>query len=79
MASYIQWNCDCVVSLWGADICEGLVEGISVEIVAGDAVNIVLCCCMMAVCSSFCNGSSPAVWTAACVLDIMDVGSLKYS
>jgi len=68
------------VSLWGDDISEGPVEGLSVEIVAGDAVNIVLCCCcMMAVPSSLCNGSSPAVWTAACVLDIVDIKSLKYS
>jgi len=49
------------VSRWGEDICEGPVEGISVEIVAADFVNVVLCCCMMAVPSSFCNGSSPAV------------------
>jgi hypothetical protein len=67
------------VSLWGEDICEGPVEGISVEIVAGDAMNIVLCFCMMAVPSSLCKGSDPAMWTATCVLDIMDVGSLKYS
>lgn len=69
-----------MVSLWGEDINEGPVEGLSVEIVAGDAVNIVLCCCcMMALPSSFGNGSSPAVWTAACVLDIVDIGNLKYS
>lgn len=49
------------MSRWGEDICEGPVEGISVEIVAADFVNVVLCCCMMAVPSSFCNGSSPAV------------------
>lgn len=47
------------------------------EIVAENAVGIMLCCCMMAVRSSLCN-SSPAVWTAAGVLGIMDVGSLKY-
>lgn len=68
------------MSLWGEDISEGPVEGLSLEIVAGDAVNIVLCCCcsMMAVPSSFCNDSSAAVWTAACVLDIVDIGTLKY-
>lgn len=48
------------------------------EIVAEDAVGIMLCCCMMAVPSSLCNSGSPALWTAACVLDIMDLGSLKY-
>lgn len=67
-----------IVSLWGEDICEVWLKGYLWKL-AGDAVNIVLCCCMVAVPSSFCNGSSPAVWTAACVLDVVDVGSSKYS
>jgi hypothetical protein len=62
MASYIQCSCDCVVSLWSEDICEGPVEGLSVGTVAGDAVDIVLHCGMVAVASSCCNDSSPAVY-----------------
>lgn len=57
------------MSLWGEDICEGPVEGISVETVVGDAVNIVLCCCMMAVLVDFVMavaqqcGQQPVCWT----------------